>query len=363
MIHFRSLSEFLSHQKKHLLQEMNQRLGELPSSPYQEFIVRTEEGQRRLGIWVDLVIRSLVGEQNSFFKDEERIGYSRAIQGFQIDFSFQIHRYFQQIVWQMLQKATLKKKISLPSFIEEIQELNEVLFKGCDIIATSFLKTREELIHEKVIHLQEIFDFTREIITIFDLEEIIDLILRKLTAFFGVDESFLLLYQGEQIQGIYSYPSSMQDQRIRHVEVMEKTLKEGTHLFTDEEGNVSTDVGQVKLKRVVSMPIRAHGKYYGVLTLSSHTRGFRFLEKELNLLLQFIYISAVALENAFMLTEIETRRQESHSLASKMITIGEEERKRLAGDIHDTLAQSLMGISYKIQFCKELTKKKPELFE
>jgi hypothetical protein len=99
MSHSRSLSEFLSHQKKQLIQELTRRLGELPSSPYQEFIVRTEEGQRRLGIWADLVIRSLKGEQKAFFKDEERVGYSRAVQGFQIGFSFQIHRYFQQIVW------------------------------------------------------------------------------------------------------------------------------------------------------------------------------------------------------------------------------------------------------------------------
>ena len=61
-----------------------------------------------------------------------------------------------------------------------------------------------------------------------------------------------------------------------------------------------------------------------------------------------------------MLKEIEIQRQESHLLASKMITIGEEERKRLAGDIHDTLAQALTGISYKIQYCKELAKKNPQ---
>ena len=87
------------------------------------------------------------------------------------------------------------------------------------------------------------------------------------------------------------------------------------------------------------------------------------MEKELNLLFQFIHISAIALENASMLKEIEARRQESHLLASRMITIGEEERRRLAGDIHDTLAQALTGINYKIQFCKELIKKKPELVD
>ena len=342
---------------------MTRRLGELPSSPYQEFIVRTEEGQRRLGIWAGLVIRSLKGEQKPFFKDEERVGYSRAVQGFQIGFSFQIHRYFQQIVWKMLQEAALKKKISILTFMEEIQELNEILFKGCSIIATSFLKTREEMIHEKVVYLQEIFGFTREIIALFDLEAIIRLILRRLATFFGVEESLLVLSQGEQSQGMYSYPSSLQGQGIRHAEIMKRTLEEGIPFFINEDGNIYTDVGQAQFKRAVWVPVEVHGKRYGVLALLSHKKGFRFLEKELNLLFQFIHISAIALENASMLKEIESRRQESHLLASRMITIGEEERRRLAGDIHDTVAQALTGINYRIQVCRELIKKKPDWVE
>ena len=360
MVDFQSLGEFLSHQKKHLIHELNRRLGELPSSPYQEFIVRTEEGQRRLSIWADLVIRSLKGEEEAFFRDEQRVGYSRAIQGFQIDFSFQIHRFFQQIVWKMLQETALKRKMTMLSFIEELQELNEILFKGYSIIAASFLTTREELIHEKMVHLQEIFNLTQEIITMFDLEEIIHLILRKLTDFFGVEQSFLLLYQHGQSRGIYSYPPGLQNPDIRQIEIMERTFKKGIPLFINEDGNIYTDVGQGQFKRVVLVPVHAHGKRYGVLALLSQRRGFRFLEKELNLLFQFIHISAISLENAFMLKEIEIQRQESHLLASKMITIGEEERKRLAGDIHDTLAQALTGISYKIQYCKELAKKNPQ---
>ncbi len=360
MVDFQSLSEFLSHHKKHLVHELNHHLGKLPLSPYQDFIVRTEEGQRRLSIWTNLVIRSLKGEQEAFFKDEERIGYSRAVQGFQIDFSFKIHQYFQQIVWKMLQETTLKKKMTRPDFIEEIQELNEILFKGCSIIAASFLKTREELIHEKMVHLQEIFNLTQEIITIFDLEQIIHLVLRKLTDFFAVEQSFLLLYQDGQRRGLYGYPRGLQSQGIEQTEIMEKGLRKGIPLFINEDGNIDTDVGQGQFKRVVLVPVKAHGKSYGVLTLLSQKRGFRFLEKELNLLFQFIHISAISLENAFMLKEIELQRQESHFLAGKMITIGEEERKRLAGDIHDTLAQALTGISYKIQYCKALAKKDPQ---
>ena len=62
-----------------------------------------------------------------------------------------------------------------------------------------------------------------------------------------------------------------------------------------------------------------------------------------------------------MLQEIDRGRQKLRFLAGKMITIEEEERRRLAGDIHDTLAQDLTGMNYKLQFCKEILKKDPKL--
>jgi two-component system sensor histidine kinase DegS len=111
----------------------------------------------------------------------------------------------------------------------------------------------------------------------------------------------------------------------------------------------------------VAIPIQAHDRRYGSLALYNQEKGFKFTDKELGLLYQFLYIMAVALENAFMLEEIERNRQELRLLTAKMIKIQEEERKRLASDIHDTLAQALTGIGYKIQFCKELAVKNPSL--
>jgi signal transduction histidine kinase len=126
-----------------------------------------------------------------------------------------------------------------------------------------------------------------------------------------------------------------------------KSLEEGIPLFIDE-GEIQREIDQSQLKRVVATPIQAHGRRYGSLALYNQKKGFKFTDKELGLLYQFLYITAVALENAFMLEEIERNRQELRLLTAKMIKIQEEERKRLASDIHDTLAQALTGIGYKI---------------
>lgn len=354
-----SLKNLILQHKEYIIREMSHRLSQTPWSPYQDFILRTREGQRRLETWVGLLILSLEGDRESFFKDEERVGYYRAVQGFPLSFSHQIHLSFRQVIGELLKEEANQKSIRLLDLWGENQELNEILFTGYHIVAASFLKTREEFINEKVTYLQEIYEFTREMITLFNLPETIHFILRKMTQFFGAERSLILLSRDRRIQGIYTFPPFQENPGIRAI--MEKTLEEGIPLFIDEGAEIQREIDQSQLKRVVAIPIQAHDRCYGSLALYNQEKGFKFTDKELDLLYQFLYITAVAFENAFMLEEIEMSRQELRLLTAKMIKIQEEERKRLASDIHDTLAQALTGIGYKIQFCKELAVKNPSL--
>jgi len=97
-----SLKGLILQNKASIIREMNRRLDQAPWSPYQEFILRTKEGQRRIETWVGLLIRSLEGDRETFFKDEERVGYYRAVQGFPLSFSHQIHLSFRQVIGDLL---------------------------------------------------------------------------------------------------------------------------------------------------------------------------------------------------------------------------------------------------------------------
>ena len=48
---------------------MKEALSRGPWCPYQEFVLRTEEGQQRLHIWTDMAIRALEGEREAFLKN------------------------------------------------------------------------------------------------------------------------------------------------------------------------------------------------------------------------------------------------------------------------------------------------------
>ncbi|NWG03500.1 MAG: GAF domain-containing sensor histidine kinase [Syntrophaceae bacterium] len=290
--------------------------------------------------------------------DTERVGYARAVQGFRVEDVLHVYEIFQKVLVKIFQEAVTQEMIEI-SLYKEVEKLNQILLQCITIVSTSFLKTREEMITEKVSHLQNLFDFTQEIVKTFDLEKIANHILTKMTSLFCVEGSILVICREEQIQQIYNYPSQKEFSDV--MSIVKKMLSQKTPFFIDEEGDIYREISSFLLKRVVSVPIQIHGQCYGILTLCNGSKGFKFTNKELELLYQFIYIMGVALENAFMLEEIEQGRQELRLLTNKMITLQEEERKRLAEDIHDTLAQTLTGIGYKIQFCKELLKRNPAL--
>jgi len=355
----KSLKAYLQHNRNDIIQKIRDRWLQQPWSPYQDFILRTDEGQRRVRIWISLLLDALGENQEEFLNDQHRVGYARAFKKLRLENVIKNIPFFMDVLWEILPEALAEKELQSADLYGEMQELTALLFENYKIIAASYVNTREEIINEKVLQLQALFDFTREIITLSNMEDVVKLLLNKTITLFVVEQGYLALYRNHRLQEIYCHPERKEADEI--IPIIEDTWNEGVPLFLDEEGAVYRDIDQFKLKRMVTIPIRIHGRCHGVIALGTRMRGFRFTKKELDFIYQFVHIMAVALENIYMMGKIEQSRNELHLLTTKMITIQEEERRRLAGDIHDTIAQALTGISYKIQFCKELFKKTPEL--
>ena len=88
-------------------------------------------------------------------KNAEKVGYLRAVQGFSMNFSSHIYLSLGRIISEMLEAEAHRNGLNLLDTWKGFHELNEILLKGFSTVATSFLRTREELIQEKVNHLQE----------------------------------------------------------------------------------------------------------------------------------------------------------------------------------------------------------------
>jgi signal transduction histidine kinase len=354
-----TLEEVVETHKEEIFQKVTSRLAGFPWSSYRQFLIHTEEGQRRLRIFVELFSRALRGDREAFLKDQQRVGYMRAtMEGFGPETLTQFYSSVPRIIWSTMKKKLEDGGVEPPGLCEEVLELNDVLFHGYSRIMASYLRVREERISEQVHRVQEVQQFTEKIIALLELEPLVAFVLRRMSALFGAEEGVFKLYRDHRVHAVYRHPAGSQVAGEQCL--IERTHREKAVLFLDPEGKVFSDIGERELKSVVSAPVHAHGRVHGVLCLQRRDEGFPFGDKELEFLNQFLYITALALENAFMLKEVEQARESLRLLTGKMITIQEEERRRLAADIHDTLTQALIGISYKIQLCKELADREPD---
>jgi signal transduction histidine kinase len=346
------LGNIIHRQKDSLVREIRRRMGELPWFCYQDYYVRTKPGEERLAAWLDLVIKALDGDAKLFLQDQAKMGYARADQPTALQDAFHMYRISKQVVFEVLQRELVVNESDRWNLHNDMQKLNDILQEGYANVTFSFLKTREEQISEKVSHLNELHEFTREIISTPVLDRIAKTVVGKVAILFGVKKTYLIIRERQAFQEIYGYPGRQGADEL--LPIMTKSWKEGLSVALDLQGNESTEIDLFPLKTAVSVPIYAHGQSFGALALVSKPAGFKFAAKDLFLLNQFLHTTAIALENVFVLAEIQRSRYELHLLTNKMITIQEEERRRLAEDIHDTIAQTLTGISYKMQYCKEL---------
>jgi signal transduction histidine kinase len=96
-------------------------------------------------------------------------------------------------------------------------------------------------------------------------------------------------------------------------------------------------------------PIASKGKLIGILALGEKQTGAAYTDDEVDLLKTMSNEAAVALENARMLDSMKSQQLQVEQLLGQVVLAQEEERNRISIDLHDSVAQWLVAISYGIQ--------------
>lgn len=111
---------------------------------------------------------------------------------------------------------------------------------------------------------------------------------------------------------------------------------------------------------MVLAPILVEDKTIGVMQVDrpKETTGFDLEENEI--IFAIARATAIAMENSRLIEVLEQKEQLLHQLVNKIITAQEDERKRLAADLHDGIIQSLIAIWYRLQRIKSAPETDPE---
>ena len=102
------------------------------------------------------------------------------------------------------------------------------------------------------------------------------------------------------------------------------------------------------LKAFISVPLRAKDVVLGVLNVASHSP-HHFTQDDMHLLHTIGDQVGVAIEEAELYDQLRKERENYRRLARHMLIAQEEERGRVARELHDETSQSLTGLSLNMQ--------------
>ena len=121
------------------------------------------------------------------------------------------------------------------------------------------------------------------------------------------------------------------------------TIPEGQGLWKEErEQMVASGVNLL-------CPMVSRGKLTGILALGNRRSGRPYSDEQMDMFLTLASGAAVALDNAQMMDDLRQQQRRAEQLLAKIVTAQEEERERVAIELHDSVAQWLVQASYQTQ--------------
>jgi PAS domain S-box-containing protein len=141
-----------------------------------------------------------------------------------------------------------------------------------------------------------------------------------------------------------------------------RIVAEGRPLIVDDYGTMDfTGIGGVPpgdlramAKSGMGAPLRIGGSIVGVVGVGSFTPR-RFTEEELKLLLLVADRVAPAIERGRLLDTVRDGRKRLKSLSTRLLTAHEEERRRLAMELHDEVGQVLTAVKINLESLERIS--------
>lgn len=211
--------------------------------------------------------------------------------------------------------------------------------------------------------LSTVAEAGREIGALLDLDEILELLLDKALASTGGETGSIMMLDGEAGELTLQVHRGTHPYHAVHVS---RHLGEGISGWVAQTGEPLHLVRAVRDERfegvyqegeivdALCAPLTYQGLLVGVININHHTTETQFTDDDLHALVALGGYAAVAIQNAGIYHELQEHRKVQEHLLSKVITAQEDERKRVAADIHDGPAQALAGLPYRIETIERL---------
>lgn len=146
-------------------------------------------------------------------------------------------------------------------------------------------------------------------------------------------------------------------------------IRRGKHFVINDTSKVPSR-GKTKeyflragIKSVLGVGMFFGKKLVGVLSITSTTEYRTFSQDEIKLIQTIANQIAVAIENARLLEMVRKHTRDLRDLASQLIKVGENERKRIAQELHDQLGQMLQSMMMNLDRIRIKLSSRPRSLE
>ncbi len=189
-----------------------------------------------------------------------------------------------------------------------------------------------------------------------DFKKRMDLLLGTALAMLGADRGSIFIYDDDREELKYvawrNMPEHIEFEAPRRADtgIAAWVAKNGKSLLLQDDVENEFYRGiDPAVKSAVSVPLFSKGEVFGVLNLSVTSPGRRLCETDLRVVESLAYFGTAGIENAFLYHRMEEREKLYRKLLAKMISAQEDERKKIASEIHDDTIQSLISSFYQME--------------
>ena len=214
------------------------------------------------------------------------------------------------------------------------------------ILAAATVERRKatESLHQRIIDLATLNDSSKTFLDNFEIQKLYQMICLLAVDRLGVDAAWIEINSDPLPPGVHGIsPSQLKDLKKlweeNHAVVIDKKVitKTGDQLSHQPQG----------FQAYAAIPLHFSDEIIGVLKVLSTDRGFFNIER-LPLIQSFANLAAVAIQNTWLLGEVQSSNKLLHALSQRLLKAQEEERLHLSREIHDESGQLLAALSVQL---------------